>query len=137
MMKKTGQIICYIFASLIIIFSFIFVFLEARNLFSGDWLMYENKIDGFIRYLFRLIYALFTLSFGIFTFFALSKKANSTLRIYYFLGSLTLLITSLVIASFSSNYINVAIIVLAIGYFIGACLYALGIYLFNNKDKSV
>lgn len=136
-MKKTGQIICYIFASLIIIFSFIFVFLEARNLFNGDWLMYENKIDGFIRYLFRLIYALFTLSFGIFTFFALSKKANSTLRIYYFLGSLTLLITSLVIASFSSNYVNIAIIVLAIGYFIGACLYALGIYLFNNKDKSI
>ncbi len=136
-MKKTGQIICYIFASLIIVFSLVFVFLEARNLFSGDYLMYENKVDGFIRYLFRLIYALFTLSFGIFTFFALKKKANSTLRIYYFLGSLTLLITSLIIASFSSNYVNIAIIVLAIGYFIGACLYALGTYLFNNKDKSV
>lgn len=125
-MKKTGKVICYIFASLIIVFSSIFIVFEARNLFSGDWLIYENKADGFVRYLFRLIIAIFSLIVGVFTYISLNKKARDVYKLYFYFGSITLLVSSTIIACYSSNYIDLLFIVLSVFYFLGALLYLIG-----------
>ncbi len=125
-MEKAGKIICYIFAGLIIVFSLIFMVFEGRTLFSGDWLIYENKVDGFIRYLFRLIVALFALAVGIFTYVALSKKEDETLNIYLNCSAIVLLVSSIIIAYFSSNYMDLLFIALASFYDVGILLRILG-----------
>ncbi len=127
-MKKIGKIICYILSILIIIFSLIFIFLEARNLLSGDYLLYENKFDGFIRYFFRLLVALFAFSLAIFTYFALSKKENKILQIYFYFGTIALLMSSIVIAIFASNYIDILLLTLSTLFSIGVLLYFVGSY---------
>lgn len=128
-MKKAGKIICYIFAGLIIVFSLIFIVFEGRTLFSGDWLIYENKIDGFIRYLFRLIVALFALAVGAFAYIALSKRENETLNLYLNFSAMALLVSSIIIACFSSNCMDLLFIALASFYDVGILLRFLGMRL--------
>ncbi len=126
-MKKTGKIIAYIFAALIIVFSLVFIVFETRTLFSGDWLLYENKFNGFIRYFLRLLIAIYTLFIGISTYFVLSKKNNNeTLSIYFRFGVLAFLTSSIIISCFASNYIDILFIVLPLLYTLGIVLYFYG-----------
>lgn len=123
-MKRIGKIIAYIFGGLVIAFSLVFGFIEGRNLFSGDWLLYENVIDGFIRYFFRFILAIFSLAIGISTYFILRKSNESeTLSLYYRFGVLSFLTSSIVVGCFSSNYIDLLFIILTIIYSFGVTLY--------------
>lgn len=133
-MKKLGKIICYVVAALIVIFSLIFIFLEMRNLISGDFLLYENYVNGFIRYFFRLIIALFALALGIFSYFALSKKENRTFHIYFYFGVVTLLITSIVIACYATTYIDILLLVLSSLFGLGSLLYFIGAYLIKHNQ---
>lgn len=125
-MKKVGKILCYIFAAFVILFSFIFIIIEGYNLFSGDWKLYENSTNGFIRYLCRFILALFGIILGIFTYFALNKKENETLKIYFFFGTFALLISSIIICQFATNYMDVLFSTLPSLYFLSALIYAIG-----------
>ena len=136
-MKKAGKIICFIIGAFLILFGLIFTFLEARNLFSGDYLLYENQADGFVRYLFRLIISLFSLSLGIFTYFALNKKENKTLHIYFYFASLALLISSIIIAIYATNYIDILTLTLSIIFFIGALLHFVDEIILIKKEKDV
>lgn len=128
-MKKAGKIICYITAGLLILISLIFIVIEGRTLFSGDWSIYENSVNGFFRYLFRFIIAIFTMALSIFTYFALNKKESKILHIYYYIGAITLLISAIIISIYSTNYLNILFIVLASLYFFGASLYYCSSYL--------
>ncbi len=134
-MKKAGKIICYTISSLIIILSLIFIFIEARNLFSGDWLIYENKADGFIRYLFRLIVAMFSFIVGIFTYVALNKKENKIKRIYFYFGSLTLFVSAIIISIYSTNYFDLIFICLASFHLLGSLLYMIGTHRQNKVGE--
>ncbi len=125
-MKKIGKILSLIFASFIIIFSIYFVIIEKRTLFSADWMLYENTINGFIRYLFRLIIALFGLILGIYTFIVLFKKYNQILHIYLYIGSITFLISSIIIGVFASNYLDLLFIILPLLYSFSVLLYYFG-----------
>lgn len=123
-MKKIGKIIAYIFGGLIIAFSLVFGFIEGRNLFSGDWLLFENAIDGFIRYFFRFILAVFSLTIGVSTYFILRKSnENETLSLYYRFGVLSFLDSSIIAGCFSSNYIDLLFLLLPIIYSFGVTLY--------------
>ena len=132
-MKKVGKILSYIFAAFIILFSLVFIIIEGYNLFSFDWIIYENVINGFVRYLCRFIIALFGITMGIFTYFALSKKENKILQMYYFFGTIILLISSIIISQFATNYINILFSTLPLLYFLSSLLYFIGVYLPKNK----
>ncbi len=125
-MKKAGKIISYIFAALIIVFSLIFIVFEGRTLFSGDWLVYENVFDGFIRYFLRLLLAVFALFLSASTYFVLRKKNNETISIYFRFGVLAFLTSSIIISCFTSNYIDILFIVLPVIYTFGIVLYFYG-----------
>ena len=132
-MRKLGKILSLVFSTLIIIFSIIFLIIESRTLFSLDWTLYENTFNGMIRYLFRVIISLFGLLIGIFTYIVLFKKYNQTLHIYLYVGSITFLISSIIIAIFASNYLDILFIVLPLLYSISIMIYYLG----NLKIKSI
>ncbi len=134
-MKKAGQIIAYISGALIIVLALTFIFIEGRNLFSLDWQLYENPFDGFLRYFFRLLDALFALLMGVATYFILRKKNRSeTLSFYFYFGVIALLVSSIIVACFSTNYIDILLIVLPLLYSGGVGLYFLGSKLSPNKD---
>lgn len=135
-MKKIGKILSYIFALFTIVFSLIFIVIEGYNLFSGNWMLYENALNGFIRYLCRFVISLFGLALGIFTYFALNKKENETLKIYLYFGMLVLFISSIIISQFATNYIDILFLTLPLLYFLSVLLYAFGDGFFKKKIKS-
>ncbi len=126
-MKKTGTIISYLSALVIFLFSLFFLVIEARNLMSGDWLLYENQMNGFIRYFFRFLLSLFSLSISFSTFFILRKKnGNPLLLLYFRFGVFSLFISCIILAIFSSNYIDLLLFILPGIYFLGVNLFFLG-----------
>ena len=136
-MRKTGQIIAYISGALVIAFALVFIYIEGRNLFSLDWKLYENPFNGFVRYFLRLLDALFALMMGVATYFILRKKnENETASLYFYFGAIALLVCSIIIGCFSSNYIDILFFVLPIIYSSGVGLYFLGTKLNSSKgDK--
>lgn len=122
-MKKVASLISYISAGLLIFLSLIFIVIEGRTLFSLDWSVFENSVNGFFRYLFRLLIALFAFVMGIFTYFAISKKANKAIHIYFYIGSITIFVVSIVIAIEMVNYIGYIFLVISIIYLIGSFLH--------------
>ena len=135
-MKKTGKIISYIFAALIILFSFVFIVIEGYNLFSGDWTIYENVTDGFVRYLCRFILAIFGIVVGIFTYVSINKKSNKILLTYLYFGSIAFVISSIIISFFATNYLDILFSVIPILYFLGITLYFWGIRKENKQIEA-
>ncbi len=132
-MKKAGKILSYIFAAFVILFSLVFIVIEGYNLFSGDWMLYENAINGFVRYLCRFILALFGITIGIFTYFALSKKSNKTMFTYFYFGTFALLISSIIVSLTATNYLDILFIILPILYFLSSVLYYFGDRLYKKQ----
>lgn len=131
-MKKTGKIITYIAAALIILFSIVFLVIEGRTLLSCDWQIYENTVDGFIRYLFRLLISIYALFIGIFTYFVLRKKQiDKILFLYYSFGVLALMASMVIISMFSTNYIDKLLLAVMLIYAVGIMLYFRG----NKVEK--
>ncbi len=123
-MKKTGKIIAYISAAFIILFSIVFIVIEGRTLFSGDWLIFENATDGFFRYFFRLVIALYALFISISTYIFLGRKSDKTVLAFYFtFGVLALLVSSIIMSIFASNYIDILLLVLPLIYSLGVMLF--------------
>ena len=100
---------CFI-CSIIIILSLAFMFIEARLLISLDWSIYDFAFNGFIRYLFRFVLALFALSVCVFEFINLKKKALSK---YLFIANLSLVIMSVIALIYTANYVGIICIVLS------------------------
>ena len=131
-MKKTGKIITYIAAALTILLSIVFIVIEGRTLFSCDWQLYENTVDGFIRYLFRLLISNYALFIGIFTYFVLRKKQiDEILFLYYSFGVLALMASLVIISIFSTNYIDQLLLAVMLIYAVGIMLYFRG----NKVEK--
>lgn len=135
-MKRAGRIISYISAGILIFVSIVFIVIEARNLFSGDWLLFENQSNGFFRYFFRFIIALFALAVAIFAFFALRKNSTEIHRLYFYFGALSLLVVSNIVSYFSSNYVDLAFRLVAGLYFVGAALLFSGFYYEGKTAKN-
>ena len=57
-MNKLFKVLILVISSIIMIFSLAFIVIEARLIFSLDWLAYDSPFMGCIRYLCRLIIAL-------------------------------------------------------------------------------
>ena len=104
------KILLCIICSIIIILALAFLFIEARLLISLDWSIYDYAFNGFIRYFFRFLLALFALSVCVFEFINLKKKTLST---YLFVADLSLVIMSIIALIYTANYVGIICIVLS------------------------
>ena len=110
-MKTITNIFLCLFVSISLILSLAFIVIEGRLLFSGDWLIYNNPLNGFIRYLFRFLLALFVLIKGIIEFKNLNEYTN--IQEYLFFSDLGLFLAAVVIYITSTNYVGVVILSIA------------------------
>lgn len=111
-MKRLVNIIFSVICTIIIIFSVVFAFLQARLIFSLDWIIYDNSFNGLIRYLFRFIISLFALITMILELINI-KKNNKDLYIYLCVFDLSLLVASIIISLFATNYVGLVCLLLS------------------------
>lgn len=116
-MKLAIKSILYFISFVILIVSLVMIFFEARLLISGDWLLYPNKFNAFVRYFFRLIIA-FAYLFMVLCVFIKSLKKNKIVSKYIFNLEIALLIVSLIILLISSNFEGHVIFTLMIVYMV-------------------
>ncbi|MBE5889247.1 MAG: hypothetical protein E7283_10600 [Lachnospiraceae bacterium] len=112
---------CYFFLSVIIvILALLFCIIEGRLLFSGDWTLYEFAWGGAVRYLCRLLMAIAALAIGLLPFVNLKVKGDKIVFAQK-LGAVLLLLMSVVILIFATNYVGIVVFLVA------------GFYLVLNK----
>ena len=111
-MKKVLNIFNVIISSIVLLLSLIFIFIEGRLLFSGDWLIYDNVILGMFKYLFRLIIAIFVGMYSILTFINIKKKSG-ILTNFLFMLSICLFIVSIFMIIYTANYVDIISIIIA------------------------
>ena len=111
-MSKVLSVSRIIISILIIILSLVFVFIEARLILAGDYLVYDNAFNGFIRYLFRLALSILSFTIGLFEIINIKKK-NERIKEYLMYGSVSLVVMSLTIIFFSTNYVGVILLSLS------------------------
>ena len=110
-MNKLFKVLLVIISSIIMILSLAFIVIEGRLLFSGDWLIYDNPFNGFIRYLCRLLIAIFAFTKSLLEVIYINKEHSIKEYLYY--GDISLVLMSLSILVFSTNYVGIICTVLA------------------------
>ena len=110
-MNKLFKILLVIISSIIMILSLAFIVIEGRLLFSGDWLIYDSPFNGFIRYLCRLLIAIFAFTKSLLEVIYINKKHSIKDYLYY--GDISLVLMSLSILVFSTNYLGIICTLLA------------------------
>ena len=97
---------------IIMILSSAFIFIEGRNILSFEFTIYHNPFNGFIRYLFRFILSLFAF---VVCFYQIKERKNNEYKIkeYLMYGSISLVLMSIVISFFSSNYVGLVLVILS------------------------
>lgn len=111
-MKKVLNIFNVIISSIVLLLSLVFIFIEGRLLFSGDWLIYDNVILGMFKYLFRLIIAISAGMYSILTFIN-TKKKSGILTNFLFMLSICLFIISIFMIIHTANYVDKISIIIA------------------------
>ena len=96
-MKKAATIISMISGAILALLGLVFVVIEGRLLFSGDFLVYPNPVGGLFNIIFKLILALFTIAIGIFPYLHLGKQENRERIIANGVLTLALLINAIVL----------------------------------------
>ncbi len=115
-MKTVLRIVYYIFSAIILLLALAFCIIEGRLLFSGDWTIYESALQGCVQYLCRFLMSLFVLSIGLFPFV---NKIKPSQKISDFLqtGSLALVMMSVIVCLFATNYVGISILGISLIYF--------------------
>lgn len=91
----------------IFLLGLVFIVIEGRLLFSGDWLVYDNVVGGFFKYFFRLLIALFACTYSVTTYINFFKNSPK-LSHYLYVGSACLFITGLIMSFTTTNYVDQA-----------------------------
>ncbi len=104
-MKKLINTIFYVVTSMILVIAFVMSIIEIRLLISGDFLLCENVIVGFVKYLLRLIISL------CFVFVMISELFKSIQQIHFINNNLyfiewLLFVSSIVVLLYGTNYIG-------------------------------
>ena len=108
-MSKMLSISRIFISTLIIILSLAFIFIEARLILAGDFLIYDNAFNGFIRYFFRLILSVLSLLVALYEIINIKKK-DEKIKEYLMNGSVALVIMSIVCIFFTTNYVGVILL---------------------------
>lgn len=116
-MKKANKVITFILGILMLILSLAMIFIYLRLLISGDWLLYDNKVNGFIRYFLRLGISCAYLMLAMYELFSKFKGLKIICNNLYFYIIL-LFIMSIIILLFATNYIGIVVFGIMGLYFI-------------------
>lgn len=118
-MNKLFKVLLVIISSIIMILSLAFIIIEGRLLFSGDWLIYDSPFFGFIRYLGRLLLSVFAFTKCLLEIIYINKEHK--LKEYLGYADIGLVVMSVVILIFSTNYVGVVCIFLSLINFFIKC----------------
>ncbi|MBE6143461.1 MAG: hypothetical protein E7177_05725 [Erysipelotrichaceae bacterium] len=129
-MKKLFKILICIISSIMMILSFAFIIIEGRLFFSCDWSVYDSPFFSMIRYLSRLLLAIFAFTKSLLEVIYVNKKHS--IKEYLFYGDIALVVMSIVILIFSTNYVGVIFLIVSI---IG--LLTKIICIKNNLEKNI
>ena len=102
------SILCFIWA-IISVLCLAFIFIEGRLLAMGDWLVYDNYLNGFIRYLLRLLIAIYILFLAVLEFINLKKKKYQSAIT---LGVISLIPFGIIAGFYGTNYVDIICFVL-------------------------
>ena len=127
-MNKLFKVLLVIISSIIMILSLAFIVIEGRLLFSGDWLIYDSPLLGCIRYLGRLLLSVFAFTKCLLEIIYINKEHK--LKEYLGYADIGLVVMSVVILIFSTNYVGLVCIVLSFVNFIIKLIK----YKFVNKE---
>ena len=105
-MKKISKVFLKVVSSIILLVSLVMIIVYLRLLFSGDYIIYDSPINGFIRYFFRFILALLFCTMAIIEIFTKLQKYNFINKNINFL-ELSLFIVSIFILIYGTNYIGI------------------------------
>jgi hypothetical protein len=111
MRKLLNVILCFI-GSIIIVLGLAFIFIEGRLIFSLDWIIYDNKFNGLLRYSLRLILACLAIVICIFEMINI-RRSNKDISDYLLFSDGGLVVASIVLLINTTNYINIICIVLS------------------------
>ena len=120
-MKKLLHVIYYIFSGIIVFLATAFCIIEGRLLFSGDWLIYESAFHGCIEYFCRFLMAVFALVIGFLPFVNRAKN-NPKISDFLKIGSVALVVMSIIICLFATNYIGEMLVCISV-IFLLLCLF--------------
>lgn len=126
-MNKVSRVFLSIISYVIILVSLVMMVVYGRLILSGDFLIYDRPFNGFTRYFLRFVLSLLYLGIGLIEVvpqFRINKFIKSNL---YFVEVL-LLIASILIYIFATNYIGITVFGLM-------CLFHLfkGLNMLSNK----
>lgn len=110
-MKKLFKILIVFLSSIIMLFAFAFIFIEGRLLFSGDWLVYDSPIMGFIRYLSRLLIAIGVFMKSLLEIIYINK--DKKIKEYLWYLDIAYILIAICVIAFSANYVGIICIALA------------------------
>lgn len=111
-MNKLFKILLVIISSLMMILSLVFIVIEGRLLFSGDWIIYDSPFNGFIRYLCRLLLSMLVFVKSLLEVIYINKK--HIIKEYLFYGDISLVVMSIIILIFSTNYVGLICLIVSI-----------------------
>ena len=104
-MKILKNILIGFLSIVIFILSLAFIVIEGRLLFSLDWIIYDNTVFAFLRYLFRFMISLFTLVYAILEFVNMKKKSEK-LNYILFIYNICLFGTSIFLIIYATNMVG-------------------------------
>lgn len=109
-MKTVLKVLSVFISVIILILALAFIIIEGRLLFSGDWIIYDSPLMGFIRYLFRLTISVFAFIKSLFGIVFLNNESKNEQMLF---GDIMLMISAVVLLIFTTNYVGVVCISLA------------------------
>ena len=118
-MNKLFKVSLVIISSIFMILSLAFIVIEGRLLFRGDWLIYDSPFFGFIRYLGRLLLSVFAFTKCLLEIIYINKEHK--LKEYLGYADIGLVVMSVVILIFSTNYVGLVCIFLSLINFFIKC----------------
>ncbi len=116
-MIKFLKIVNYIITSFLMLLAILFIVIEGRTLFSGEISIFNNVVGGYVNYSFRFILALLIFVISVISLIYLIRK-NNKLSIYVYFFSITVLISSVIISTYATNFIDILFIIIGNLYFL-------------------
>lgn len=112
---KVVNIIEKFILGIMVFLAFLLVVIEGRGLFSGEWIIYDSFISGFLKYFCKFILAFIFILFGI---VEMTKLKNvSFLKDNLRAVEIGLVLDGILIVIFATNYLNLVVLVV-LGLFV-------------------
>ena len=116
-MKVLVNILLGFINFIVIILSLAFIIIEARLLISLDFLIYDNIINGFIRYFLRAIIAMYVFVTAIFVYINMIKEKEKISKLLL-ISILSIFIVSIILLFTTTNYVGFICSILSLIYFV-------------------